>query len=140
MTRQEFAKFMDTLFSECAGLRVQGQKEYAHQDSSAFANFERVAERTKDTREKVLMVHLEKHLDGIHSWVGGHRSQREPVRGRITDAIVYLTLLAAMVEEAEQRERRRKMVGFVACVAGALVMFVLAVIGWDVTHDKTVER
>ena len=92
---------METMFRECAALRVAGQKEYAHRDENAFANFERVAERLHVSREQVLLVYMEKHLDGIHSWVGGHKSQREGVRGRINDAVTYLCLLRGMVEMSQ---------------------------------------
>jgi hypothetical protein len=80
--------------------RDAGQKEYAHGQKNVFANFERVAKSVDSTREKVLMVYLLKHIDGISAYVKGHKSQREDVRGRITDAIVYLMLLWGMdVEE-----------------------------------------
>jgi len=101
MTRQEMAQVMDRVFAECQQLRDAGQREYAHREDNAFANFERVAERLGLSREAVLLVYLEKHLDGIHSYVQGHRSQREDVRGRINDAIVYLTLLRGMIDERE---------------------------------------
>jgi len=103
MTRQEMAQVMERVFEECRALRDAGQKEYARRESNAFANFERVAERVGISREQALMVYLEKHLDGIHAWVNGHRSQREDVRGRINDAIVYLTLLRGMIDEQEAR-------------------------------------
>ena len=86
-------------------MREAGQKEYARKQSNAFANFERVAEYTDSSREKVLMVYLLKHIDGISSFVNGHKSQREDVRGRITDAIVYLCLLWGMVEENKNMSR-----------------------------------
>lgn len=101
MTRAEMAAVMDRVFDECRALRDAGQQEYARREENAFANFERIAERLDVSREAVLMVYLEKHLDGIHAWVNGHRSQRESVKGRINDAIVYLCLLRGMVEEAE---------------------------------------
>jgi len=44
------------------------------------------------------MTYLLKHIDGITSFVNGHQSQREDVRGRLTDAIVYLCLLWGMVD------------------------------------------
>jgi len=47
------------------------------------------------------MVFLLKHFDGITSYVDGHKSQREDVRGRIKDAIVYLMLLWGMIEEKD---------------------------------------
>ena len=78
--------------------RKQGQKEYAHNIENVFANFERIAKSLNSTREKVLMTYLLKHIDGITAYVNGHQSQREDVRGRITDIIVYLMLLWGMVE------------------------------------------
>jgi len=89
-------------------MREAGQKEYARKTSNAFANFERVAEHIESSREKVLMVYLLKHIDGISSYVNGHKSQREDVRGRITDSIVYLCLLWGMVEAAENETRNAK--------------------------------
>ena len=80
-------------------MRAAGQKEYARQEDNAFANFERVADYINSDRKKVLMVYLLKHIDGIASFVNGHKSQREDVRGRITDAIVYLCLLWGMIED-----------------------------------------
>ena len=45
------------------------------------------------------MVYLLKHIDGISAYTKGHKSQREDVRGRLTDAMVYLMLLWSMVIE-----------------------------------------
>lgn len=99
MTKDEMQVIMQRVFTECQILREAGQKEYAHKEANAFANFERLAERLSISREAILMVYAEKHLDGIHSWIQGHRSQREDVKGRINDCIVYLCLLRGMVEE-----------------------------------------
>ena len=79
--------------------RDAGQKEYAHGRENVFANFERGAKALEISREKVLMTYLLKHIDGISAYVKGHRSQREDITGRITDAIVYLMLLWAMSRE-----------------------------------------
>ena len=78
--------------------RDAGQKEYAQDEDNVFANFERIAMAIDVDRERVLMTYLLKHIDGISAYTKGHRSQREDVTGRITDAIVYLMLLWAMVE------------------------------------------
>ena len=79
--------------------RDEGQKEYAHEVNNVFANFERIAKALETSREKVLMVYLLKHIDGISAYTKGHKSQRESVHGRITDGIVYLMLLWAMSRE-----------------------------------------
>ena len=49
------------------------------------------------------MVYLLKHIDGIASYIDGHDSQREPVEGRIIDAIVYLFLLWGMFDDFNER-------------------------------------
>jgi hypothetical protein len=91
-------KLINQIFKEIQMVRAAGQKEYARKNNNAFANFERVGKNLDLSREDVLLVYLLKHIDGICSFVKGHKSQREDVRGRITDAIVYLCLLWGMVE------------------------------------------
>lgn len=100
MTQEQMADVMDRVFEECQRLRGAGQKEYARTEDNAFANFERVAADLGLTREEVLWVYARKHMDGVVSWIKGHRSQREGVEGRINDLIVYLCLLRGMVEES----------------------------------------
>lgn len=99
MTRDDMAKLMGDVFVECKALRSAGQEEYAHDEDNAFRNFEAVGQYLGIQREKVLLTYAIKHLDGIIAWVNGHTSQREDVRGRINDLIVYLCLLRGMVEE-----------------------------------------
>lgn len=103
MTRDELRQVFEQMFEECMALREAGQREYARAEDNAFGNFERVAEWLGITREQALLVYLLKHLDGIASYVEGHESQREDVRGRINDAVVYLGLLRGMVEQNEKR-------------------------------------
>ena len=79
--------------------RKDAQKEYARSIDNVFANFQRVGKYVGILQEQVLMVYLLKHIDGIMAYVNGHKSQRESVEGRITDAIVYLLLLRGMVED-----------------------------------------
>ena len=86
-------------------MRAAGQKEYARKNNNAFANFERVGENLDIQREEVLLVYLLKHIDGICSFVKGHKSQREDVRGRLTDAIGYLCLLWGMINEEEEKRK-----------------------------------
>ena len=84
---------------EISKTRESGQKEYAHKKDNVFANFERIGEAVGISREKVLMVYLLKHVDGIKAYVNGYKSQREDIRGRLSDIIVYSMLLWGMVEE-----------------------------------------
>jgi tRNA G10 N-methylase Trm11 len=114
MTKGDMASVLERLIEDLRLVREAGQNEYAHNETNAFANFERVAERMGSDRKAVLMVYLEKHLDGIHSHIQGNTSQREDVRGRIKDAIMYLALLYGMVEEDmanDVRPARRPPIG-----------------------------
>lgn len=90
---------------EVLKIRDAGQKEYARTENNVFANFERVANYTNTSRESVLMVYLLKHIDGIMAHVNGHKSQREDITGRITDAIVYLLLFRGMIEDGQSSSR-----------------------------------
>ena len=101
MNKSHYDKLFKVFLNEVTKTRDAGQKEYAHDIKNVFANFERVAESLDISREKALMTYLLKHIDGIKAYVKGHESQRESVKGRITDSIVYLFLLWAMVEENE---------------------------------------
>ena len=105
MHRQEMKILMDQIFKTIQKTREEGQKEYAREQNNAFANFERIADSLSISKEEVLLVYLLKHIDGICSYVKGHRSQREDVRGRITDVIVYLCLLWGMIDKNEESRR-----------------------------------
>lgn len=99
MKKDEFNELFLDIMMKVKKTRDEGQKEYAHTEENVFANFERVASSLDISKEKALMVYLMKHMDGINAWIKGHKSQREDVRGRIKDAIVYLCLLWGMAIE-----------------------------------------
>ena len=99
MNQSDMSKVMDRILKEVAIMRDAGQEEYSHDNSDVFANFNRVSNLLDVDRKKVLMTYMLKHVDGIAAYVKGHESQREDVTGRITDCVVYLMLLWAMIEE-----------------------------------------
>ena len=103
MTTEEFKNlFQNEIMPAIGDMRDAGQKEYAQDIDEIFANFHRIAEAMEVDRKKVLMTYLLKHVDGISSFVKGHKSQREDITGRITDCIVYLMLLWGMVKEERE--------------------------------------
>jgi hypothetical protein len=104
-TKDDIRVLMDKIFQDLQKTREAGQKEYAHDDQNAFANFERLSKDLGISREQVLWVYVYKHIDGIKSYLKGHKSQREDVRGRIKDVIVYLILLWGMVDDNESTEK-----------------------------------
>jgi hypothetical protein len=107
VTFDQFNSFQDALLEEVRGMAKTKGKEYANGEDR-FGNFNRLAQRLKISREHVLYVYLGKHLDGIETrLVTGQTFSAEGTRGRIVDAITYLTLLAGMLEE-ESREGVRR--------------------------------
>ena len=98
MKYKQLNKIIQSQIKQVLKTRDDGQKEYARTEDNVFANFQRVAKYVGIVQEQVLMVYLLKHIDGIMAHINGHKSQRENVEGRITDAIVYLLLLRGMVE------------------------------------------
>tara|TARA_R110002020_G_scaffold253235_1_gene466976 strand:- start:235 stop:639 length:405 start_codon:yes stop_codon:yes gene_type:complete len=98
MNQKQMKQLIKVIFEQCSSTHASGSKEYANDNHNIFANFERVADRLDLSKQEALIVYLLKHIDGIISHVKGHKSQREDVRGRITDAIVYLCILWAMEE------------------------------------------
>jgi hypothetical protein len=102
MTKAKMAELMRSVFDkEIIALREAGQKEYAHDEDNAFANFDRAAADLGLDRKMILWIFAMKHRDGIASYLRGHRSQREDVRGRINDLIVYLMLLRGMIDSEQ---------------------------------------
>ena len=108
MTQLEMRNLMELIFKEINQTRKAGQEEYARKKKNAFANFEKVGQNLNIDRDKVLLVYLLKHIDGICAYVNGHNSQREDVRGRITDVIVYLCLLWGMIEQTEKNDSKKR--------------------------------
>jgi hypothetical protein len=105
MKQTEMASVMNQVFKECDDLRGAGQKDYAGEEKDAFANFDRLALDLGIDRKKILWVYAMKHRDGIANFLNGHTSQREDVRGRINDLIVYMCLLRGMIEEEERNSK-----------------------------------
>ena len=103
MKHNEMLRLINAIFEQVEIIHTQGQKEYAMDEDNVFANFERISNQLNMDREIVLWVYLMKHIDGIASYLKGHRSQREDVTGRLTDAIVYLCILWGMIESHEHQ-------------------------------------
>ena len=103
MTYKDMQKVVRRQLKQVLKIRDAGQKEYARTENNVFANFERVSSFTGVSREQALMTYLLKHIDGIMAHINGHKSQREDVSGRITDAIVYLLLLQGMIDDGKNK-------------------------------------
>ena len=107
MNRHEMNSLIKRISNIVSDTRDAGQSEYARDSENVFANFERVASFTKTTREKALLTYMIKLIDGLCAYSDGHRSQRENVRGRLTDIIVYCMLFWGMVEDNESYNEKQ---------------------------------
>lgn len=103
-SQADVSRLMDNVFKEVHQTREAGQREYAHDSNNALRNFESLATDLKLDRKSVLWIFMKKHLDGILAHINGHKSQREDVRGRIKDVMVYLILLWAMVDDDDDSQ------------------------------------
>ena len=103
MKKDEFDMLAQDIWMAIINTREQGQDEYARTKDDVLANFKRVASWQNRSQESVLMTYMLKHIGGILSYVNGYESQRENIRGRITDVMVYCMLLWAMIEDNEKR-------------------------------------
>lgn len=95
------ATLMQKIFASCMETREQGQKEYAHKEAEAFTNFIEAGAEVGVDRKVAWFVYFFKHYKGMTAYIKGHKSQREDVRGRIKDMIVYLCLLWGMIDDEE---------------------------------------
>lgn len=102
MTFAEFDAYTEALLTDVRLMRDTKGKEYAG-PKDRFDNFNRLAQRMGLKREQVWQVYFTKHWDAIESYIrDGQTYSTEGIRGRIVDAITYLTLLAGMIHEDQQ--------------------------------------
>ena len=104
-SHEQYAALLRKILGEMQKLAELKGGEYAG-DSDRLANFRRNGEALGLSMETVWAVYAGKHWDAIQQWVKDQRAdvQRErlePIEGRIHDLMVYLTLLAAMIDEGK---------------------------------------
>lgn len=105
MTKTDFLKLLDGVAADLRKLSVTKGVEYANDETDQLANFKRLAQALNTSPEVICSVYLTKHLDAIQNFVrrsgtGQMVVTSEPIRGRILDAILYLVLLRAIIEDA----------------------------------------
>lgn len=109
MNAAQFEQLLQDTFDTLLQLTRTKGAEYAH-DADQLANFKRLSERLGMSAEAILMVYLTKHLDSIESHIREpQKSLSEPIDGRIDDAILYLCLLKALINDSHRRPNHRQM-------------------------------
>lgn len=98
MKKSDFQTLIQNQFKEIVALTATKGNEYAQSDDQ-LANFKRQSTELGVSKETVLLVFLNKHLDSIKGYVRGDTTLSESIESRIDDSILYLLLLKAMVVE-----------------------------------------
>ena len=99
MNKADFQRVLRETSDTLQVLTDSKGREYAN-SCDQLANFKRLSAQLGLTKEQVVMVYLAKHLDSIHSYVRNpDQDLSEPIQGRIHDAILYLVLLKACIDE-----------------------------------------
>ena len=101
MNKAEFQRILADTSDTLLALTDSKGREYANSNDQ-LANFKRLADSLGLSKEQIVMVYLTKHLDSICSFVKNpHQDLSEPIDGRIHDAILYLNLLKACIQDED---------------------------------------
>ena len=107
MNRDTFYTLVVNTNEQIQHLSATKGADYAS-EADVCLNFKRAAERQGLTPEQIWATYWGKHVDAIFSYCRNGQVESEPVQSRIQDAILYLHLLNAMLQDA-QCERTRIM-------------------------------
>jgi hypothetical protein len=103
-TREEVRAKMRLIFQDCENVFSVANQEYAT-SQNAFNNFDRDAIEVGIHRNQSWLILAGKHWRGIASYVRGLKGQREDIRHRIKDLIIYLVLFWAMLDDEEEENK-----------------------------------
>lgn len=97
MTRTDFDKIVADRLDAVRAILIAGGAEYAS-DTNRLANFENLSDKLHNvTPEQVCLIFMQKHIDGIYTYINTRQEQRDSIFGRITDAINYLLILECIL-------------------------------------------
>ena len=98
MTFEEYKKYWDGLIAEAWGIQITKGVDYAGREDK-LANFKKRAAASGISPLQVLSIYMGKHLDSIESFIREGKLESEPIRGRIIDAINYLSFIEPLASE-----------------------------------------
>lgn len=99
MKKARFLQLLADQLTTLQKLTASKGVEYARSDDDQLANFKRHGVELGLPPLKVLAIFLNKHLDAVKSYIKTGEVLSEPIESRIDDAILYLILLKAMIED-----------------------------------------
>ena len=103
MTIEQRQTIVEEIFQEALKIMEAKGKSYAGKDS--LSNFKRNAERLGLTKYQIWAVYFNKHVDSINNAIQDNPEHpidaSESIRGRVLDAINYLTILECLLGESK---------------------------------------
>ena len=105
MKHETREQLISTLLERAAELRLVKGNDYSGMEDVNL-NFKRGAARVGLDAKTVTMIYLMKHMDAIETFVRDGKVKSEPIEGRIVDAVNYLLILASIIEEEKETEKR----------------------------------
>lgn len=99
MTTEQYDQIAGELLATASRIETEKRPGYTQGNEDCFRNFKEVAKRTGSTPFQVLLTYLLKHIDSICSAGNKSITQAEPMKERFADAINYLKLGYALLEE-----------------------------------------
>lgn len=107
MTIEERTDIARGIFENVLEISESKGKAYAGNGDS-LANFKRNAERLGLSKYQIWAVYFNKHIDSINNAITQNPNspvdKTESMSGRIIDAVTYLCILEALLEEDENNE------------------------------------
>lgn len=100
-SRGEFMEYLERQFEAIRSLHASKGHDYTH-EADALANL-RDRPEIGVTGRQALWIFLDKHLRAVQTYIRDGQVESEPIETRIQDAVLYLLLLGALVEEQQVR-------------------------------------
>ena len=105
MTFEDYKKYWDGLIAEAWAIQTTKGVDYAGREDK-LANFKKRAAASGISPLQVLSIYMGKHLDSIESFIREGKLESEPIRGRIIDAINYLSFIEPLASETTLQPTR----------------------------------
>jgi len=99
MDNKRFYEIVEQQIKECKDILGIKGHDYPMDDSDRLSNFKHTARRAGVSTLQTWLTFFLKHEECLEKFVRGQYGDSEPIEGRIADAINYLLLLRALIEE-----------------------------------------
>lgn len=104
MNNERFSEKSKQMMKECFELLTNKGQDYTNGDVDVLRNFKKTAVNVGLTPLQVWSVYFMKHIDAIQTYIQKGELKSEPIESRIQDAINYLLLFNALIEDVKEKK------------------------------------